>query len=128
MKTFILSSILCLLTLLSANAQSEPAIVFQGDLCAVVLLPPEAPPIQLFGDKLQATVAVSGGSPFPLPPAKVTCQGHHSEPLDYAIVQRAPCFLPGTPFGDLLTENGKAVFTPSGNWTAQCMFKRPKGE
>jgi hypothetical protein len=122
MKAYISMSILCLVSMFTMSAYAEPAIIFQGDLCVVVLLPPNAEPIVLEGNKLQATVAVAGRGEFPLQPAKLTCQGRHDFPLEHAILQRQPCFLPETPFGDLFTENGKAVFTPNGNWTAQCMF------
>lgn len=125
MKTFTLGFMLCLISLLGVNAQAEPAIVFNEDACTVVLLPPEAEPIPLIGDKLQA-VAANSSTPFL--PGKFTCQGHHSEPLEFAIVQRAPCFIPGTPFGDIFTENGKTVFTPGGTWTAQCIFKKPDAD
>jgi hypothetical protein len=108
------------------NAYAEPAIVFKGEECVVVLLPPDADPIVLIGDKLQATVATAGRGDTPLNPAKLTCQGRHDFPLEYAVVQRQPCFLPDTPYGDLLTENGMAVFAPSGEWTAKCMFKNAK--
>ena len=90
--------------------------------------PADAEPIVLTGNKLQATVASAGRGETPLNPAKLTCQGNHDYPLEYAMVQRQPCFLPGTPYGDLFTENGRAVFTPSGKWTAQCMFKNAKGD
>jgi hypothetical protein len=127
MKTYISMIILCLASIFTMNTYAEPAIVFQGDLCVVVLLPPEAEPVVLIGDKLHVTLAVSGNNEVPLAPTTVTCQGNHSELLEFAIIQRAPCFIPDTPFGDVFTEDGKAVFTPGGNWTAQCKFRRPKG-
>ena len=128
MKAYISVIILTLVSVFTMNAYAEPAIIFKGEECVVVLLPPDAEPIVLIGDKLQATVAVAGRGEFPLIPAKLTCQGQHVYPLEYAMVQRQPCFLPDTPFGDLLTENGMAVFTPSGKWTAQCMFKLENSE
>jgi hypothetical protein len=125
MKAYISTITLCLVSVFTVNAHAEPAIIFNEDLCTVVLLPPGEEPIPLIGDKLQAVVA---NSSTPFLPGKFTCQGHHSEPLEFAIVQRAPCFIPGTSFGDLFTENGKTVFTPGGNWTAQCMFKIPEAD
>ena len=127
MKTSISMVFCCLVSLFTVNAHAEPAILFDGDLCFLVLLPPEADPVPLTGDKLHVTVAVSGNNETPLNPATYTCQGYHSETLESAIVQRAPCFIPDTPFGDVFTEDGKAVFTPGGNWTAQCKFRKATG-
>ena len=125
MNAYISRVILCLVPVFTVNAYAEPAIIFNEDFCEVVLLPPEAAPIPLTGDKLQAVVA---NSSTPFLPGKFTCQGYHNEFLEFAIVQRAPCFIPGTPFGDIFTEDGKVVFTPSGNWTALCKFKKPKAD
>ena len=111
------------MSVITMNAYAEPAIVFQGDLCAVVLLPDGGAPITLVGDKFQAIVSNSG-SEVPSPPSKVTCQGHHVEVLAAATLQRTPCVVLGTPYWDVFTEDGKTVFTPSGLWTAQCMFKK----
>jgi hypothetical protein len=124
MKTYISMSMLCLVSMLTMNAFAEPAILFKGDFCVVVL--PGDSPIILEGNKLQVAVANAGrGDPVVgenLLPARYTCQGQHSEQLDHAKVIRQPCFLPGTPFDDLFTENGRVVYTPAGNWTAVCKF------
>jgi hypothetical protein len=123
MKAYISVIILTLLSVFTLNAYAEPAIVFQGDLCAVMLIPDGGDPIVLVGDKFQANVSNSG-SDVPSNPAKMTCQGHHVEVLEAAILQRTPCVVIGTPYGDVFTEDGKTVFTPGGNWTAQCMFRK----
>lgn len=127
MKTYISMIALCLVSVFTMKVSAEPAILFEGDLCFLVLLPPDAPPVPLTGDKLHVTVAVSGNNETPFNPATYTCQGNHSQPLESAIVQRAPCFIPDTPFGDVFTEDGKSVFTPGGKWTAQCHFRKATG-
>ena len=125
MKTYISAIVLTLLSVFTMNAYAEPAIVFQEDLCAVELIVDEGDPVVLIGDKLQATVSNSGSNVTPPSnPSKVTCQGHHTEVLEAATLQRTPCVVLGTPYGDVFTEDGKTVFTPSGNWTTQCMFRK----
>jgi len=126
MKTYISAIFLTLVSVFTVNAYAEPAIVFKGELCVVALLPDGEAPIVLTGDKYQAIAANAGRGDTPVLPGKFTCQGHHEVPLEYAVVQRQPCFIPGTPYGDLFTEDGMAVFAPSGEWTAQCMFKNEK--
>lgn len=124
MKTYVAMSMLCLVSILTMNAFAEPAILFKGEFCVVVL--PESEDEILEGNKLQVAVANAGqGDPVVgenLLPARYTCQGQHSKPLGHADVVRQPCFIPGTPFGDLFTENGRVIFTPAGNWTAVCKF------
>lgn len=124
MKTYISISMLCLVAMLSINAQAEPAILFKGDFCVVVF--PGDPPIVLEGNKLQVAVANAGRGDASigenLLPAQYTCKGLHNMSLDHAEVQRQPCFIPGTPFGDLYTENGRVVYSPAGRWTAVCKF------
>jgi hypothetical protein len=129
MKAYISMSILCLVSMFTMNAYAEPAIVVEGDICYVGFYPnyPDNfdDGFELLGDKVHATVAVSGNENTPFAPAKVTCQGHHDAPLRGAAVVRVPCVVFDTPdFGTIATERGMVALTPSGNWTAQCMFSK----
>ena len=114
----------CLASAFTLNSHAEPAIIFKGELCFLALIPPDADPIPLQGEKLQAIAAVSGNNTTPLAPGKFTCQGYHSYPVEYALAQKGSCYIPGTPLGDLFTEDGFAVFTPEGTFTAQCRFPK----
>jgi hypothetical protein len=137
MKAYISTIILCLVSVFTMNAYAEPAIVFEGDVCYVEFDPdpdldPEVEPgssyLGLLGDKVHATVAVSGNNETPFTPAKVTCQGLHDFPIERAAVVRLPCIVFNTPnFGTIVTENGIVALTPSGGWTAQCMFSKDTG-
>lgn len=116
--------VLCLASAFTMNSHAAPAIVFNEELCFLAFVPPEGDPIPLEGNKLNAVVAVSGNNTTPLAPAKYTCHGELPFPIEYPMVQRGACFIPVTPFGPLLTEDGFAVFTPGGTFTAQCRFPK----
>jgi hypothetical protein len=131
MRYFISSTFVVLLSVLSLNAYALPAYVFKEDLCFPVFLPNYPDPagaIQLTGDAVQAVAAYAGGLPGPIPYAtgKVSCRGFHSEALDRAVIQEGACFLPNSPFGPLLAENGKLVLAPSGEFSLFCKFDRPR--
>ena len=137
MKAFISMIILTLVSVFTMNAYAEPAIVFEGDICYVEFDPdpsldPDVEPgsslIGLLGDKVHATVAVSGNNETFFAPGIVTCQGYDDFGLERAVVVRLPCIVFDTPgFGTIVTENGMVALAPSGNWTAQCMFRKATG-
>ena len=135
MKAYISTIILTLVSVFTINAYAEPAIVVEGELCYVEFDPdPDSDPtpgegvIGLLGDTVHATVAVSGNNETPFAPAKVTCQGHYDFGFERAAVGRLPCIVFDTPdFGTIVTENGMVAIAPSGNWTAQCMFRKATG-
>jgi hypothetical protein len=121
---------LTLISMFTVNAYAEPAIVFEGDLCFVGFYPnypDQTDGFALLGNKLHATQANSGNETTPFAPGQVTCQGNDDLGLEKPAVVRAPCVVFGTPLGDIFTERGIVAASPSGNWSAQCIFNKDTG-
>jgi hypothetical protein len=125
MKTRISCLLLLVSALFSVNASAESAFVIKGDLCFAAVDLGEGLVNLPLGNKLHANARDAGTDVFP-GNGKFTCQGLHPFDLDRALVFRNVCFVPDTPFGDLITEDTILVLTPSGGWTLQCNFKKPK--
>ena len=131
MRRLIVGIFVALLSLLSLNANALSAFVFRGDLCFPLFYPEwpeEDPVVELVGDATQGVAAYAGGLPGPIPYAtgKASCRGFHSEELDRAVVQEGACVFPNSPFGEVFTENGHLVLTPSGEFSLFCKFDRPR--
>ena len=125
MKTKLTALFLLMFALFPINASAESAFVIRGDLCfAAVDLGDGLVGLPL-GNKLHANARDAGADVFP-GNGKFTCQGDHPFELDYAVVFRNLCFVPETPYGPLFTEDTVLVLDPSGGWTLQCNFKKPK--
>jgi hypothetical protein len=125
MKLYMSAIIVSLVSVFTMSAYAEPAVVIEGDECAVGFFPnfPDPTGGDVFiGTKVHAVAATSGNNTYPNAPGKVNCSGQHDQQLDQAVLIREPCVVFGTPYGDIFTEQGMLVASPSGKWTAQCIF------
>jgi len=127
MKYRISSLVVSTLFILSTSAlaqEPEHAVVFNEDLCGVVVEIPDVAILPFIGDQLRANVR-PGPDGFPSS-GKYTCHGSHGFDLERAFTSRVVCYVPVTPFGPLITEEGRLVISTGGQWTAQCQFHREK--
>ena len=125
MKIYATAKFVSVISLFSIQATSAPAIVGDGDICYIALDLPDFGPVFFLGNKTQGVAAVSGNDTTPFAPGKITCQGQNDFGFERAYVEKAPCVVFGVPdFGDLFTEDGMVAITPSGKWSAQCMYRK----
>jgi hypothetical protein len=125
MRCFTASIFAAFLSCLSLNANAIEAFVFQGEACVGFYIPEGEEPVEITGGVSSQGVAVDAGLDVDAYNAgKLTCSGYHEQPLNRAMVQPVACYFPVSPLGELFTENGRLVMSPSGNWTLFCKFDR----